>query len=72
MKNKEEFLSYIVGIRCYIWMMIQNGAEKAEVWNISVLSVVTALMAFFYSRNKWLYGLVQFLKVGVTHSKCFK
>lgn len=53
-------------------MMIQNGAEKAEVWNISVLSVVTALMAFFYSRNKWLYGLLQFLKVGVTHSKCFK
>lgn len=31
--------------------MIQNGAKKAEVWNVSVLSVVTVLMAFFSSRS---------------------
>lgn len=52
--------------------MIQNGAENAEVWNISVLSVRTALMAFFCSRSEWVYVLVQFLKVGIMHSKCFK
>lgn len=52
-------------------MMIQNGAEKAEVWDISVLSVVTALMAFFCSRNKWLYGLVQVSKGGCHTFKMF-
>jgi len=49
--------------------MSQNGAEKAKVWNISVLSVVTALVAFFCSSSNWLYVSVQFLKLGITHSK---
>lgn len=52
--------------------MIQNGMEKAVVWNISVFCVVTALMAFFCSRTKQLYISVQFLKVGIMHSKCFE
>lgn len=55
-------------------MMIQNGTEKAEAWNICVLSVavVTVSMTFSCFRSKWLYVLLQFLKAGIMPSKRFK